>query len=565
MEQPTDSLQADSSPEEATRRSKWQWVGSMVAFVVASAVLGGILLKVPYVALVPGSARDTEPLLEVEGIEAFPSEGELLLTTVRVRQRPNLWEYLWLQTDDDAEIVPEEVILGDRSPEENREFNLQLMTDSKSIAIAVALEELGYDAIQPDGVTIVELVPDAAAEDVLELGDTVVAIDGVEIMSSGDLVEVLGTYEPGDEIELLVDPFNFDQLEADDEVAAADGDEADDEVAAAEADDAVAEADDKTTGPDAAADTDGETDTDGDEESTDGADDDAAAPTGEPVVERRFVTVESGDSLWSISVEVLAEDGDPVEEAELSAFIEELVERNDLVDPNAIEPGQELELEPIVTAPPPQIDTDDETEATDTDPDDDTDTDAATGEDADGDTGETPGGTSASLAERYPDAELVSVELGAKEDDPDAAFLGVGPTDRVNFNNDFDFLVDIDSGSVGGPSAGLAFTLAVLDQLTEGELTGGATVAVTGTIDPTGRVGPVGGVAQKTAAVRDLGADVFLVPAGLGEAELERVFERAGDDLEVIPVEDLDDALEALAEFGGEVAAVSEFAASNPS
>ncbi|MEM9132193.1 MAG: S16 family serine protease [Actinomycetota bacterium] len=395
MEQPTNSLQADPTPEEATRRHRWQWVGSMVAFVVASAVLGGILFKVPYVALVPGSARDTEPLLEVEGIDAFPSEGELLLTTVRVRQRPNLWEYLWLQTDDDAEIVPEEVILGDRSPEENREFNLQLMTDSKSVAIAVALEELGYDAIQSDGVTIVELVPGAAAEEVLELGDTVVAIDDVEIMSSGDLVEVLGTFEPGDEIELLVDRF----------------------------------------------------------------------------------------------------------------------------DPADFAAGAEDE----------------------------------------------PFDESASVAERYPDAEPVSVELGAKDDDPDAAFLGVGPTDRVNINENFDFLVDIDSGSVGGPSAGLAFTLAVLDQLTEGELTGGATVAVTGTIDPTGRVGPVGGVAQKTAAVRDLGADVFLVPSGLTEAELERVFERAGDDLEVIPVDDLDDALEALAGLGGEVAAVSEFAASNPS
>ncbi|MEL7156227.1 MAG: S16 family serine protease [Actinomycetota bacterium] len=398
MEQPADSLPPDTPSPDATRRAMWQWVGSMVGFVVASAILGGILFKVPYVALVPGSARDTEPLLQVEGIEAFPSEGELLLTTVRVRQRPNLWEYLWLQTDKDAEIVPEEVILGGRSPEENREFNLQLMTDSKSVAIAVALEELGYDAIQTDGVIIAELVPGAAAETALSLGDTVVGIDGEPVQSSGDLVEVLGRYEPGDEITLLVERF------------------------------------------------------------------DPANPMGH------------------------AEDEDVLDES-----------------------GQ------VPTDP----------------------------------------------AERYPNAETVSVELGAKPDDAQAAFLGVGPSDRVTFNNDFDFVVDIDSGAVGGPSAGLAFTLAVLDELTEGELTGGATVAVTGTIDPTGRVGPVGGVAQKTAAVRDLGADVFLVPAGLPPAEIERVMERAGSDLEVIPVEDLGDALEALAGLGGEVAAVEEFAASN--
>ena len=105
--------------------------------------------------------------------------------------------------------------------------------------------------------------------------------------------------------------------------------------------------------------------------------------------------------------------------------------------------------------------------------------------------------------------------------------------------------------------------MAVLDELTPGELTGGASVAVTGTIDASGRVGSVGGVVQKTAAVRDLGVDAFLIPAGLPEEELERVFERAGDDLQVIPVEDLDDALEALAGLGGEVTAVEEYAATN--
>lgn len=377
MEESADSLAPTPSEPDASRRAMWQWVGAMAGLVVAAVVVGGLLFKVPYVALVPGSARDTEALLEIEGIEWYPSEGELLLTTVRVRQRPNLWEYLWLQADQDTEIVAEDVILGGRTRDENREFNLQLMSDSKSIAIAVALEELGYDAIQSDGVVIVELVEGGVAEGVLQLGDTVVAIDGIPVNTTGDLIDILSERRPGDEIVLAVEPFD---------------------------------------------------------------------PSAEAVV------------------------------------------RNE-----------------------------------------------------------------------------ISVVLGTKPDDADAAFLGVGPTDRVDLSDEFDFVVDIDSGSVGGPSAGLAFALAVLDGLTPGELTGGATVAVTGTIDVGGRVGPVGGVVQKTAAVRDLGADAFLVPAGLPESELARVMERAGDDLEVIPVEDLDDALEALAGLGGEVAAVEEFAASNPS
>ena len=62
------------------------------------------------------------------------------LATVQVRQRPNLWEYLWLQADDDVEIVAEEVVLGGRTPEENRGFNLELMNESKSIAIAVTMQ-----------------------------------------------------------------------------------------------------------------------------------------------------------------------------------------------------------------------------------------------------------------------------------------------------------------------------------------------------------------------------------------------------------------------------------------
>lgn len=122
------------------------------------------------------------------------------------------------------------------------------------------------------------------------------------------------------------------------------------------------------------------------------------------------------------------------------------------------------------------------------------------------------------------------------------------------FKRDFDlpFLVDIKSGNIGGPSAGLAFTLGVIDALTPGELTGGRKVAVTGTIQIDGRVGDVGGVAQKTSAVRAAGAEVFLVPAG--EYEIAR--SRAGKGLHVIKVTTLQDALDALGSLGGDLSAL---------
>lgn len=143
---------------------------------------------------------------------------------------------------------------------------------------------------------------------------------------------------------------------------------------------------------------------------------------------------------------------------------------------------------------------------------------------------------------------LVEVEVTtiAAPDDPDRAIVGIAVEDRITA---FDFPVDvsIDSGDVGGPSAGLAFTLAILDVLTPGELTGGHRVAATGTLSLDGSVGPVGGGAQKGIAVRDAGYEVFLVPSD----ELDEVQEAVGDDVQVIGVDSLDEALEALDAVGG--------------
>ncbi|MCU1492172.1 MAG: hypothetical protein JWM85_3577, partial [Acidimicrobiaceae bacterium] len=74
------------------------------------------------------------------------------------------------------------------------------------------------------------------------------------------------------------------------------------------------------------------------------------------------------------------------------------------------------------------------------------------------------------------------------------------------------FKVTIDSEGIIGPSAGLAFTLGLLDALDRGDLTAGRRIAATGTMSVTGQVGDVGGVAQKTVAVRNAGAKVFFVP-----------------------------------------------------
>ena len=77
----------------------------------------------------------------------------------------------------------------------------------------------------------------------------------------------------------------------------------------------------------------------------------------------------------------------------------------------------------------------------------------------------------------------------------------------------FPFHVKISIGNIGGPSAGLMFSLAIIDKLTPANLTGGRFIAGTGEISASGAVAPIGGIQQKMAGARSAGATVFLAPA----------------------------------------------------
>jgi PDZ domain-containing protein len=143
------------------------------------------------------------------------------------------------------------------------------------------------------------------------------------------------------------------------------------------------------------------------------------------------------------------------------------------------------------------------------------------------------------------------IEAGAEVTAGSLACLGVRlQTKGLKF--DLPFVVNVDSAGIGGPSAGLAFTLGILDALRPGELTGGRGVAVTGTIALDGSVGPVGGVVQKTAAVKAAGIGLFLVPA----EEYASARAHAGKKLKVVKVDTLDDALAALGAQGGDLSAL---------
>ncbi|MBW8827017.1 MAG: PDZ domain-containing protein [Acidobacteria bacterium] len=140
----------------------------------------------------------------------------------------------------------------------------------------------------------------------------------------------------------------------------------------------------------------------------------------------------------------------------------------------------------------------------------------------------------------------VSAVLAAQAHDKSKPLLGVVLRTK-NLHFDFPYDVKVASEQIGGPSAGLAYTLEVLDVLTPGEITGGRAVAATGTIELDGSVGEIGGIVQKTAAVSSAGIKLFLVPRG----EYEQAKAHARHGLRVEPVDNLDDALRALATVGG--------------
>jgi len=131
----------------------------------------------------------------------------------------------------------------------------------------------------------------------------------------------------------------------------------------------------------------------------------------------------------------------------------------------------------------------------------------------------------------------VTITLGSN-DDRDYGYVGVGVRDAPWAP----FTIDFNLANIGGPSAGLMFSLAVVDKLTPGELNDGRNVAGSGTIDGEGKVGSIGGITHKLAAAREAGATVFLVPAD----NCAEAVSAKQDGMELVKVETLDSAVEAL-------------------
>ena len=107
------------------------------------------------------------------------------------------------------------------------------------------------------------------------------------------------------------------------------------------------------------------------------------------------------------------------------------------------------------------------------------------------------------------------------------------------------FTVKIDLNKIGGPSAGLMFTLGIMDKLRPEDMTDGKIIAGTGTIDDSGEVGPIGGIPQKLVGAKSAGAQLFLVP----KDNCAEAVRNAVPGLPMAEVATVDDALTALKTF----------------
>jgi PDZ domain-containing protein len=134
----------------------------------------------------------------------------------------------------------------------------------------------------------------------------------------------------------------------------------------------------------------------------------------------------------------------------------------------------------------------------------------------------------------------VSLTTAANPSEPERSIVGVAAAQEASI--ELPISVRIDAGDVGGPSAGLAFALDLLEELGR-DVDRGRKVAVTGELELDGDVVSVGGIEQKVIGARRTGVDAFVVPAGDNAAEARK----HADGIRVIPVRNFQQALRALA------------------
>ena len=175
-----------------------------LSLVASVAAIGARFVSLPYDSIGPGSARAVNNVVTVTGHPSYPPRGQLLYTTVAVRERVNPYEAVAGWLDPDTDVIPEEKVRGDISTDDFKQLNIEAMADSKTTAELLALRHLGFDQLG-DGAEIVDVEQALPAASVLRAHDVIVGVDDTTVAGSADMVAAIQAHQPGDVLHLRLD------------------------------------------------------------------------------------------------------------------------------------------------------------------------------------------------------------------------------------------------------------------------------------------------------------------------------------------------------------------------
>ncbi|MBT8193364.1 MAG: PDZ domain-containing protein [Acidimicrobiia bacterium] len=207
----TDLLPSIEYPPPAESESRRRWFTPGLA-AVGLLLLGFLLIlaagiRLPYLATSPGPVTEVHGIIEIDEAASYDVEGELFFLTIsRPSESLTLLELFEAWRDPAVDIVDKELILPPgQTSDERRLQNLELMMNSQQIAVAVALDRLGYDVgVVGTGALVAEVLEGSGGFGIVEVGDIVVALDGTEIQFVQELISEVRAREVGDVITLTV-------------------------------------------------------------------------------------------------------------------------------------------------------------------------------------------------------------------------------------------------------------------------------------------------------------------------------------------------------------------------
>ena len=175
----------------------------MALAVLAALSYAAFTLPLPFFyAFLPGPIRDVERLVEVSEAQTYSSEGSLYLTTVSVDVQVTFAEWVQSLFDDKRLIVSRDQVTGGGTFKELERQQKLEMDRSQQQAREVALAALHLEVGK--GVRVVQTAEDSPAQGILQTDDVIVAVDGHEINTDCDAIDVISSHEPGDSIDLTL-------------------------------------------------------------------------------------------------------------------------------------------------------------------------------------------------------------------------------------------------------------------------------------------------------------------------------------------------------------------------